>query len=357
MSVVAAMECAGNRRKDMSQAGSEAKPEGLQWNQAAIANSEWYGASLREVLLSLNIPDPYGHLPKDKASKLPPSEKSIQQDSAEWSRDLFVQFISSQQLEEAHDKPAAQDAFYGSSISLATALHPNSDVLLSYSVNSKKEALQSTHGYPLRVVIPGHLGARWTKWLKCIRISQRPNRSEPMVEDYKHLTPPNAGEEAREGWAESMMGDDKNEQLREQEMKKSPPMMRLGIGSGVSSPEDGDEVKLHRGQDEDSLYARVEGYAVGSEGSPVSLVEITLVEHKADDDDHAIRTKAKDYATWMALDSSGAQTNANSLRGHLEKDTDEDHRPVWSWTLWHADVPVDPKRYQRQCSIVVRACE
>lgn len=254
--VIAAMECAGNRRSDMNERGKR-KTEGLQWNQGTIGNALWHGASVREVLLDHGVPDPYAHLGKEKANVLAPTAKSIEEESAAWSRDLYLHFISSQPTSESKS-PAGE--VYGSSISLATALHPNQDVLLSWGVD--EESLDSTHGYPLRAVIPGHVAARWTKWLSQLRISQSENQSPPMVADYKILKPPEGvSEQEQAAWLDKMTGQGKDEEAREKELKKLKPMMRLGVGSGVSEPVDDEDVELLQGE---KLCAQ--GYAVGTEG-------------------------------------------------------------------------------------------
>lgn len=52
---------------------------------------------------------------------------------------------------------------YGSSIPLGKALDPRSDVILAYEMNG--EAIPLDHGFPVRVIVPGVVGARNVKWL------------------------------------------------------------------------------------------------------------------------------------------------------------------------------------------------
>ncbi len=60
----------------------------------------------------------------------------------------------------------AADGFY-ESLPLGMALEE--DVLLAYSVNG--EALNAKHGFPLRVILPGHFGMKQPRWLTKITLT------------------------------------------------------------------------------------------------------------------------------------------------------------------------------------------
>ncbi len=51
------------------------------------------------------------------------------------------------------------DGSYGTSLSYATACDPACDVMLAYKQNGR--TLAPDHGFPIRMIIPGHIGAFW----------------------------------------------------------------------------------------------------------------------------------------------------------------------------------------------------
>ena len=59
---------------------------------------------------------------------------------------------------------------FGGSIPLDKARRP--EVLLAWAMNG--EPLQPVHGAPLRVVVPGYIGARSIKWLDRIELRAHP---------------------------------------------------------------------------------------------------------------------------------------------------------------------------------------
>ena len=67
----------------------------------------------------------------------------------------------------AEAKPAQ---LFGGSIPLEKASRP--EVLLAWAMNG--EPLPPVHGAPVRVVVPGYIGARSVKWLEHIEVRSTP---------------------------------------------------------------------------------------------------------------------------------------------------------------------------------------
>ncbi|XP_057437512.1 sulfite oxidase-like isoform X2 [Lotus japonicus] len=136
--VTATLQCAGNRRTAMSKAKTV---KGVGWDVSAIGNAEWSGAKLTDVLELVGI------------QKLTSTTEL---------GGKHVEFISVDKCKEENGGP------YKASIPLSQATNPAADVLLAYEMNG--EPLTRDHGFPLRVVVPGVIGARSVKWLEAINI-------------------------------------------------------------------------------------------------------------------------------------------------------------------------------------------
>ncbi|ETI27265.1 hypothetical protein G647_09948 [Cladophialophora carrionii CBS 160.54] len=294
-SVMAALQCAGNRRHEMRERVAEV--QGIDWGDGAVMNAVWGGVLLRDVLLSAGITAPS-----------PTNEEKF--------HGLHVQFASAQETQD--------DTYYGASIPLSTALDPERQCLLATYMNGKP--LTAKHGYPLRVIVPGIIGARSVKWLDSITVSAEESRNHYQQQDYKVLS----GEIAQR--IEAAKDDEEKGRIKEE----AEPLMDNPINSVVAVPgQDGDV--LHR-DDQGMVYVR--GYAIpqGKDG-PVVKVEVSIDRG----------------GTWhqaSILDEGDENTASSSVpRG------DTTQRGQFAWVVWECRVPVDGNLPQEGISIWSKATD
>lgn len=152
--VVAVMQCAGNRRAEL---GAVRPVSGDPWQGGAIGNAEWTGVSLADVLRAAGAEEDAG---------------------------LHVAFAAADEC----DTDAGRVRF-GASIPMAKALSP--EVLLADAMNG--QPLPVEHGFPLRAVVPGYAGVRSPKWLAAIEVRDRPADGPFQQKDYR-LFPPGVTE-------------------------------------------------------------------------------------------------------------------------------------------------------------------
>jgi sulfite oxidase len=245
VSVMAALQCAGNRRCEMIAVNPI--PGEVEWGEQAIGNAVWAGARLRDVLVSAGV----------------------RHGSAG-----YVAFLGADKI----DKAGKQIGF-GASISLEKALHPES--ILAYEMNGLP--LEPVHGFPLRGIIPGYIGARSVKWLTSITVQDRPSDNYYQANSYK-VFPPDIGPNTVE-W-------DKGKTLED-----------VAINSVVCHPHDG--ASLTAGS------LRICGYAMGAGGAPIERVEVSLDGGRS----------------WQYAD----------LIGKSEP---------WRWNLWESRIELEPRSYE-----------
>jgi sulfite oxidase len=143
--VAATIVCAGNRRAEL--AAARPIPGETAWGAGAIGNAVWTGVRLRDVLERAGVGGNAAH----------------------------VAF-------QAYDR-TPEAPHFGASIPLAKALAP--EVLLAHSMNGGR--LPGEHGAPLRVVVPGYIGARSVKWIARATVQEQPSTNYFQARAYRLL--------------------------------------------------------------------------------------------------------------------------------------------------------------------------
>ncbi|KAK6498730.1 hypothetical protein TWF481_011304 [Arthrobotrys musiformis] len=215
--VLAALQCAGNRRHTMRT--KEKEVWGIDWHNGAVMNASWTGVLL-STILSLACPT------------IDPSTSHV----------AFSCYQTATQ----------DDGYYGGSIPLSRALDPKMEVLIALKMNDRD--LTPERGYPVRMIIPGVAGARAVKWLDRITIQKQESSNAYQQKDYKILPPEVVTkDQAAAYW------------------HKLPSILETPINSVICSPSPGAEI-----DDPRITPLKISGYALpqGCDG-PITKVELS----------------------------------------------------------------------------------
>ncbi len=245
--VGATLQCAGNRRREMMAVAPI--PNELPWGSEAISNAEWSGVPLREVLAAAG--------PKSGAR--------------------HAAFLG---LDEAERH--GHRFQFGGSIPLGKALHP--EVLLADTMNG--QPLPAVHGAPLRVVVPGYIGARSVKWISRITLQEAPSDNYFQAKAYR-LFPAAVGPDTVD-WEKGMM------------LGESP------VNSVICSPLPDDRLPAGR------ITAR--GWAVAGGGREVARVDVSV----------------DGGATWTTAELGAGESG-------------------WTWRFWEAPLDLSAGEHEILC--------
>jgi sulfite oxidase len=247
--ITATLVCAGLRRDELLTVYP--LPGELPWGPEPIGTGRWGGYRLRDILEESGVAGNASH----------------------------VEFVGLDQPERDGRRFG-----FGASIELSKAL--SSEVLLATELNGAP--LSAEHGFPIRVVVPGWIGARSVKWLGRITLLAGPSENYFQSKAYRRQRELNP-EDPRD-------------------VSRGEALASVPLNSVILEPTAGEVLPAG--------LVRVRGWAMGSEGSPVGRVELSV-----------------DHGRWIPARLG-------------------EHAP-WSWTLWDADVRLDAGRH----TLVVRATD
>lgn len=241
--LAATLQCAGNRRDELH--AVKPIPGEVLWGAEAISSAVWAGAPLREVLLAAGVAPGAAH----------------------------VAFAGHDEVERQ-----GRRFTFGGSIALDKALGP--EVLLAYEMNGAP--LPAVHGFPLRAIVPGHIGARSVKWLGAITLQAEPSENYFQAHAYK-LFPADIDAETVDWQGGLMLGE-------------------ASLTSVICRPAPG--ARLPAGP------TLVAGYAYAGGGRGIARVDVS----------------ADNGASWAQAE----------LCGRPER---------WAWRLWRAQIDLPPGRH------------
>jgi sulfite oxidase len=238
-SAAVTLACAGLRRDELQ--AYRPIPGEVGWGAEPVSNGVWTGVPLRDVLLAAGVRSTAAH----------------------------VEFAGQDEVTR-HGETFG----FGGSIPLEKAM--SNEVLLAFDLNG--EPLPAAHGFPLRAVVPGCIGARSVKWLSSITVTDHTSENYFQAHAYKTFPPDVTAQTVR--WADGVMLHD------------------LPLNAVIWSPLPNEVV--HQGTVE------IQGWAMAGAGRMVERVEIST----------------DGGTTWLDADLSGEGSR-------------------WTWRFWSVQVRLE----------------
>ncbi len=146
--LTATLQCAGNRRSGLIRVRDI--PGEDPWGPGATSAAEWTGVSLSEVLRAAS--------PRAQGAHVA---------------------FTAPDISQIADPPQP----FAGSVTLQKALA--GEVLLAWAMNG--QPLPPVHGAPVRVVVPGYIGARSVKWVERITVQEHPSAGYFQAMAYRLL--------------------------------------------------------------------------------------------------------------------------------------------------------------------------
>lgn len=182
---------------------------------------------------------------------------------------------------------------YAASIPLTKAMDPRGDVILAYEMNG--QPLPRDHGFPVRVICPGIVGARNVKWLSRITVSNVESDSHWQQNDYKGFSPSTDWDTV--------------------DFSKSPAIQNMPVTSAICIPSPNQQISRNKN---DSIT--VKGYAWSGGGNKIVRVDLTADGGKS----------------WHVAKLIHGPKNDH----HDDDDQSNLNGRNWAWSLWTAEIPI-----------------
>ncbi|KAH6687912.1 nitrate reductase [Plectosphaerella plurivora] len=266
------LACDGNRRKELNMIR---KSKGFNWGPGAGGCAYWKGALLRDVLIAAGLVE-------DEVEGTGGTGKAT---GRKGTRRRWVNFEGADDLAEGK---------YATCMPLAYAMDASNDVLIAYAMNDLP--LPPDHGYPVRMIIPGHVGGRCVKWLSRIWVSDEENTGYYHIWDNRVL--PSFVTDMESPFAETLF------------KHPSTACYEQNLNSVIVRPAQGETISLVEAARPGAEY-RIQGFAYDGGGHEVQRVEISL----------------DNGASWLYC-----------VRQLPDMPIRHGSR-FWTWCHWHIDVP------------------
>lgn len=271
VNVSATVQCAGNRRNEL---GRVRKVKGGGWETSAISNAQWAGARLSDVL--------------QFATGFEGEVGGARGASA------FAERHGAHVCMTGIDSDPVTGVKYEASVPL-DVLRRHGDVLLAYEMNG--EPLPRDHGFPVRAVVPGVVGARSVKWVGEVILSDDESHSHWQRKDYRSFSP-------SADWSSV-------------DFASAPSIHEMPVVSAICA----------HTVDEEAGEVVVEGYAWSGDGKAVIRVDVSADGGK----------------NWVT-----ATLGEKAVAGRNE---------VYDWTLWSARVGLPRGEDGKEVELVCKAVD
>jgi DMSO/TMAO reductase YedYZ molybdopterin-dependent catalytic subunit len=292
--VISALQCAGNRQEDYV---TEFRPLYVapHWREGAIGNARWAGVRVRDVLAAAGMP-----VDDIALGKRRPGGK-------------IVNFIG-MDVDETGTP-------YGGVIPVEKALDPFGDAILAYEMNG--ETLPRDHGYPLRLLAPGHAGCRNVKWVGTISVTEKPSELDSGSRLDRHFAPDVNWEShkdhvSKDRCPEKMIAlsehykADAGNNCAPVRVDQGPVIQTLPVQSIICTPAN----RITLSADTDTIP--VSGVAWSGAGRGICRVEVSLDEGKT-------------FKACELVKDENKRDAPNPEQGMGRN---------WAWTQFHLDAPV-----------------